>query len=134
MVEEDEGYAIIELIGEWNDCLHNDIATIKREIIDYLIGQGIYRYVLCCDNVLNFHGSDDSYYEEWWDDIKEDNGWIVFLNIHEHVRDEMESMRLQYYCNFGDAFQDFNWRRSHPKQVIPVIEAILHKSIKQLRY
>ena len=32
--EYDEGYCIIELIGEWNDTLYNDIMTFKRNIID----------------------------------------------------------------------------------------------------
>ena len=26
-----EGYAIVELIGEWNDLLYNDIMFLKRE-------------------------------------------------------------------------------------------------------
>lgn len=30
---------------------------------------------------MNFYGLDDSYYEEWYDDIKEEDGWICCLNI-----------------------------------------------------
>ena len=26
----EDGYAIIELIGEWNDCLNNDVMFLKR--------------------------------------------------------------------------------------------------------
>jgi hypothetical protein len=36
----DDGYVIIELIGEWNDLLHNDIMLFKRNIIEHLMAQG----------------------------------------------------------------------------------------------
>ena len=45
---------------------------------------GINKYILIGENILNFHYSDDSYYEEWFDD-NGDNGWIVLLNFREHV-------------------------------------------------
>jgi hypothetical protein len=35
----DEGYVIIELIGEWNDLLHNDIMFLKRNIIEPLMAK-----------------------------------------------------------------------------------------------
>ncbi|MEZ4990567.1 MAG: hypothetical protein R2824_09145 [Saprospiraceae bacterium] len=47
-VDYTEQYAILELIGEWNDCLHNDIMFLKREIIDALIQEGIYKFILVC--------------------------------------------------------------------------------------
>ena len=37
----DEGYAIIELIGEWNDLLHNDVMLLKRNIVEHMMAQGI---------------------------------------------------------------------------------------------
>src|SRR5210317_610552 len=40
------GFAIIEFIGEWNDCLHNDIMRLKRDVIDDLIHNGINKYIL----------------------------------------------------------------------------------------
>ena len=42
----DELFAIIEFIGEWNDCLFNDIMQLKREVIDVLIAEGINRFIL----------------------------------------------------------------------------------------
>ena len=35
-VDYEEESAIIELLGEWNDCLHNDIMRLKRDIVDCL--------------------------------------------------------------------------------------------------
>ena len=64
-VEYEKHYAIIELIGEWNDAIENDIMTIRREVTDKLNRHGIYKFILITENVLNFHSSDDCYYEEW---------------------------------------------------------------------
>jgi len=133
-VDYDEEYALIELIGEWNDCLHNDSMFIKRELIDAMINQGIYKFILLCDNVLNFHGSDNSYYEEWWDDIKDEGGWISIVNTLDHVLQEMEGAQLQYYCNLGDNFNEINWRKLKPKQAYIEIDRILNSNIKQLTY
>ena len=56
------------MFGEWNDTLHNDIMFFKRNVIDHLIGQGIRKFILLGENLLNFHGSrDDEYYEEWFE-------------------------------------------------------------------
>ncbi len=81
MADYDLQYAIIELIGEWNDAIENDIMTLKRDVIDSLITQGITKFILIGENVLNFHSSDDCYYEEWYDDIADLGGWILLLNM-----------------------------------------------------
>lgn len=130
----DEGYTIIELIGEWNDCLTNDVMYLKREVVDLLTPHGINKYVLICDNVLNFHGSDDCYYEEWYDDIKDAGGWIVFLNTLDHVEDEMQSMMIQNYAHFGDYFNGVNWRPLTPKAIHFAIEELISSGVKQLSY
>jgi hypothetical protein len=116
-VEYNEGYTIIELIGEWNDALYNDIMFLKRDVIDLMIKQGIQKYILICDNVLNFHSSDDCYYEEWYEDIKDSEGWICLVNTFDHVIQELKRPRLQYYVNFGSQFNDIDWRRKTPDNV-----------------
>ena len=93
-VDYSSAFACIELIGEWNDCISNDIMFLKREVIDALTCHDIAKFVVFCDNVMNFHNSDDSYYEEWYDDVKEEGGWITFVNTFDHVLKEMESVRL----------------------------------------
>jgi hypothetical protein len=131
-VDYEEGFAIIELIGEWNDTIYNDIMFLKRNVIDPMIKKDIFRFMLICENVLNFHGSDDSYYEEWWDDIKEDGGWIVFLNTHRHVVEEMSRTRLQIYANFGPEYNDINWRTQKPERVAEAIQALVEGRIKRV--
>ena len=58
----DRGFAIIEFIGEWNDALYNDIMFLKRDLIELMMKEGINKYILIGENVMNFHGSDDCYY------------------------------------------------------------------------
>lgn len=128
----DEGYAIIELIGEWNDCLYNDSMYLKREVIDYLNEKGIYRYIMLCENVLNFHGGDNDYYEEWYEDIRDEDGWIVFINTLQHVHEEMKDAQLHFYVNFGPNFNDINWRPHKPKVIYEAIEGMLNGKVKRL--
>jgi hypothetical protein len=131
-VDYDEGYAILEFIGEWNDALHNDIRFLKREIIDSMVSQDIYKFIIIAENVLNFHGDDNCYYEEWYDDIKDEGGWITFVNIHDHVEEEMKDTQIQYYANFGKYFNDVNWRPHKPKHVFKAVEALVHGDVKRL--
>jgi len=133
-VDYEEGYVFLELIGEWNDCLNNDIMFLKRELVDILIHHGVNKFVLLCDNVLNFHGSDDSYYEEWWEDIKESGGWIAMVNTLEHVTKEMENIRLQYYVNVGHELEEINWRKANPLQAFQEIDRMLNIKTKQIGY
>src|SRR5690606_36466343 len=82
-VDYDEGYAILEFIGEWNDAIENDIMTLKRDLIDEMIAMDINKYIFIGENVLNFHASDDCYYEEFVEDL--DDGWVALVNFHQHV-------------------------------------------------
>ncbi len=124
----DEKFAIIELIGEWNDAINNDIMMLKRDIIDELIYFGINKFILVGENVLNFHYSDDSYYEEWFDDIGED-GWIVFLNFREHVLKEFKRANIDYYFITGGELNEFEWRKFSPGQVYGNLAKIINKRL-----
>jgi len=88
------GFYIIELMGEWNDALYNDIMYFERNIVEPLIDNGINKFILIGENVLNFHSSDNDYYQEWFDEIED--GWIVGINFREHVIKEFEDANLDY--------------------------------------
>jgi len=133
-VDYDEHYAIIELIGEWNDCIHNDVMFLKRNIVDSLIDKGISKFIVICENVLNFHGSDDSYYEEWWEEVNDENGWIVFLNSLDHVLYEMEAIKLQFYVKLGIHYNFMEWRKSKPFNLFLRVSELIATESKQLYY
>lgn len=124
----DEGYAIIELIGEWNDAIDNDIMFLKRDILEHMMDYGINRFIIIGENVLNFHASDDSYYEELYSEL-EDDGWIVFLNFREHVLREFRDQNLDYYIHFGGELDDIHWRKLQPPQLYAVIEKLLSRRL-----
>lgn len=123
----EEGYTIIEMIGEWNDLLHNDIMFLKRNIIDPLVDEGVNRFIMIGENVLNFHTSDDSYYEEWFEDIED--GWIAFINFHEHVLSDFADANIDYYITSGGKLNELNWRTYPPSQLILKVDEMVMKRI-----
>lgn len=119
------GAVVIEFIGEWNDAINNDIMHLKRNIIDELTPLGITKYILIGENVFNFHGSDDCYYEEWFDDVED--GWIAALNFAPHVTSELSRYNIDNYINYGGELDTVNWRALGPAKLFTLID-------KQLSY
>jgi hypothetical protein len=131
----DENYCIIEMIGEWNDTLHNDIAILKQKIFEPMLDKSIYKFILLTENVLNFHGSDDCYYEEWAEECREESGWIVLLNTFDHVADEMNHTGLQHFIHYGWQFNHIDWRLHKPKTLYQLVEDCLKNRLKgMVRY
>ncbi len=127
-VDYEQGYTIIEMIGEWNDVINNDIMTLKHEVIELLQDQGISKFILIGENVLNFHSSDDSYYEEWYNDI-EDEGWIALVNFRDHVLEEFKQSQIDYFLSFGGELDTMLWRKFTPIQMFKKVEEIIHHRI-----
>lgn len=126
-VDYEDGFAFLEFIGEWNDCISNDIMHLKRNVIDAMLDHGINKFVLIGENVLNIHADDDSYYEEWFQDVEE--GWIALLNFQPHVLDEMQRYHLDYFLNFGGELDDFIWRGQHPESLFNKIEELVMRRL-----
>ncbi|GAB4145447.1 MAG: hypothetical protein Fur0041_20050 [Bacteroidia bacterium] len=120
-------YCVIELIGEWNDTLYNDIMLLKRDIIDELQHQGINHFIIIGENVLNFHYSDESYYEEWYEDVED--GWVAFVNFREHVLTEMKRARIDWYVNWGGELDDLPWRTFKPSQLFERVNKLIHNRL-----
>ena len=131
-VDYDAQYAIIEFIGEWNDAIENDIMYLKREVIDSMIRNGIYRFILLCEHVFNYHSDDDSYYEEWWEDIRDDEGWICMVNTFDHVVEELRGAKLHHFMHFGKALNHASWRKLKPADLHDLLDAFVNGQIKRL--
>ncbi len=123
----DQQYTIIEFIGEWNDALHNDIMFLKRNIFEHMMSEGIDKFILIGENILNFHGGDDSYYEEWFDDVEE--GWIAALNFRDHVLEEIKETNIDNYLLVGGNLEDISWRTLLPDQLFTKIDKIALKRL-----
>jgi hypothetical protein len=125
-VDYESQYAVIELLGEWNDAIENDIMTLRREMTDHLYRQGITKYILVAENVLNFHSSDDSYYEEWHEQLEDDNGWITLLNMPEQSKHDFKKARLTNYVEMLDLPQ---WRTLKPEFLFQLIDQEMMKRL-----
>ncbi len=123
----DQGFVILEFIGEWNDCLHNDIMFLKRDIIEPMVEEGIDKFILVGENVLNFHPSDELYYEEWIDEIE--NGWVALLNFRDFIQNEMSAFGIDQYFVLGGSLQDVRWRTAEPYQLFTKIERVVQRRI-----
>ncbi len=128
----EQGQCIIELIGEWNDCLLNDIMYLKRKIADKLLDHGIFKFVLCMDKVLNFHGIDSAYYEEWKEDLIEEDGWVACVETQDHVMKEMHKYQLNHYLHLSEELNRINWRKLKPKLLFQKLEHIINRQIQTL--
>lgn len=126
-VEYTRGYAVIEFIGEWNDAINNDIMHLKRNVIELLQAEGINKYILIGENILNFHGSDDSYYEEWFDEVE--GGWIAAVAFPEFVRQEMERYQIGQYVNMGGTLEIENWRTYKPLMFCELIDGLIQRRL-----
>ncbi|MBL7761732.1 MAG: hypothetical protein JNK08_13645 [Sediminibacterium sp.] len=119
-------FAIIEMIGEWNDAIENDIMELKREVIELLAAQGISKYILITENVLNYHSSDKEYYQEWYEEVSEENGWIVALNMPEATQQDFRKKKLHYYIELMELQ---NWRVYKPYHLFKKIDDALSNRI-----
>jgi len=122
-----KNFAVIELLGEWNDCLYNDIMFFKRNIIEPMIEEGIDKFILIGENVLNFHASEDDYYQEWFDEIGD--GWISAINFRQHVLDEFARANIDYYIAFGGPFDHVDWRTIGPNQLFERVSQLIIKRL-----
>ena len=121
------GYAIIEFIGEWNDAISNDIMHLKRNVIDHLTTYGINKFILIGENVFNFHGSDDSYYEEWFEDVED--GWIAAVNFRDFIHAEWQKYYLDTYINFGGNLEIVNWRTLMPRHFCEIVNRLISRRL-----
>ncbi len=122
----DEGFAVIELLGEWNDCINNDIMFLKREVMEPLMENGVNKFILVGENVLNFHASDECYYEEWSEEL--DDGWIYMLNFREHVLNEFCQNSIDKYFTNLETNYEMHWRTFRPMQLFQKIELSISES------
>lgn len=125
----DDGFAVLEFIGEWNDLLHNDIMILKRNVIEDMMAEGIHKFVLIGENVLNFHSGDDEYYSEWFEEINEADGWIALINFRPHVLADMQAANIDQYVLLGGRLNDVPWRTMAPEAVMSHVGTLVMRRL-----
>lgn len=118
-VDYDLGYVVIELLGEWNDAIENDIMTLRRNITDRMQDHGVLKFILIAENVLNFHSSDDSYYEDWWERVADDGGWLIMINMPLQSQHDFKKSRLDNYVALLEVPQ---WRTMKPDFLFQLVD------------
>jgi hypothetical protein len=121
------GFTVIEFIGEWNDAINNDIMTLKRNILEILLEEGINKFILIGENIMNFHGSDDSYYEEWFEEVED--GWIAAVSFPEFVEDELKKYKIDHYINMGGTLHIPQWRTLLPTVFFELISNLIQRRL-----
>jgi hypothetical protein len=121
------GYTVIEFIGEWNDAINNDIMELKRNIVEPLVKEGINKFILIGENIMNFHGSDDCYYEEWFEEVED--GWIAAVSFPEFVQEEFKKYNVDNYVNMGGTLQIDKWRTMQPHNFFEVVNGMINRRL-----
>ncbi len=127
MADYEERFVIIELIGEWNDAIENDIMTLKRDVVDIFLANGISKYILIAENVLNFHSGDKDYYEEWFEEVSDQDGWVVCLNMPEQTQHDFKKAKLNYFIEKMDLD---SWRIYKPFHLFKLIDEQILKRLE----
>lgn len=118
-----EKYAIIEMLGEWNDAIENDIMELKREVLEKFMDEGIYKFIIITENVLNYHSDGKEYYEELCEDVTDGKGWVVCLNMPEQTQYDFRRAKLDSYIELMELD---NWRIYKPFHLFKKIDGELH--------
>jgi hypothetical protein len=121
-------YTVIELFGEWNDTLHNDVMHLKRTLVDHFVDAGVKHFILVGENVLNFHGSyEDDYYAEWFEEVED--GWIAAMHFAPFIEEEWAKYKIDYYVNFGGNLQIPNWRTLKPEMIFFMLDKLIKRRL-----
>lgn len=109
------GMAMVELIGEWNDAISNDIELLICNLLDFLIAEGVNKFVLLGTYVLNYHAGENDYYYDLVDKLE--GGWIKYLEFSEVVLNEMYDNGVLDYMSPAN-LQSINWRIKQPEVIL----------------
>jgi F0F1-type ATP synthase gamma subunit len=91
--------------------------------------EGISKFILIGENVLNFHTSDDEYYSEWFEELSEADGWVALVNFRQHVLEDMQSANIDQYFLLGGKLKTMAWRTYEPEGVFANVEAMVMRRL-----
>ena len=101
--------------------------TLKRDIIEDMMHEGICKFILIGENVLNFHSSDDCYYEEWFEEVED--GWIAAVSFPAFIQEEFRRYRLDQFINMGGTLQVEKWRTLNPLAFCTLVDNLIQRRL-----
>lgn len=123
----ESAYTILEFFGEWNDVLHNDIMTLKRDVLEPIMQEGIHKFILIGDNLLNFHAGEVDYYDEWLEELND--GYVALINFRPHLLDEIRQFGLDEYLLFGGELDHMEWYSWSPKKLFRTVDDLISRRL-----
>ena len=118
-----EGYAIIELFGEWNDLYDNDFKLLAENCLTYLIDHGVKKFILVCENVFHAYVESDDYYEALQEEIED--GWMCLIKPRANVLEEFQDYGLLPYFYQSPQLDSLQWRKFKPHQLYQLVNSRL---------
>jgi hypothetical protein len=79
----------------------------------------IYKFILIGENVFNFHNGDRDYYEELYEELSDENGWAVMINLHQASQHDFLLKKLNRYIELME-FE--KWRTYKPEDFFLLID------------
>jgi hypothetical protein len=99
---------------------------MKRDVVDKMEAEGINKFILITENVLNFHSGDKDYYQEWYEEVSDETGWIVCLNMPEATQYDFKKAKINYYVELMSLD---NWRTYRPFHLFKKIDDEINKRL-----
>ena len=121
----DEHFAVIELMGEWNDLFENDWRLLTENCLDWMLEQGITQFILLCENVFHIYLDSDDYYEAFAE--RNADVWVCLLRAREEVLAELERYRLSGYFYWNSQFDDLRWRKMKPWELFAQVKSSMDR-------
>lgn len=118
-VDYQEGYAIIEFIGEWNDIYDNDFKLLSESVLSFLLDFGVNKFIFIVENVFHSYLDADDYYQAMEDQLGE--GWICLLKTRQEVKEDMQEYGIDQYFYFNPTLDEIAWRKLKPFQIYGLV-------------
>ena len=119
-VSYEDKYAIIELLGDWNDLQQNDFRLLSDNCLRLLLEEGVNKFILIAENIFNTYLGPDDYYEALTEDLE--TGWLVLIRPREQMKMEFREYGIDQYVFWSDEWDDLNWRKLKPWQLFQLVD------------
>lgn len=118
-VDYQEGYAIIEFFGEWNDIYDNDFKLLCENVLSFLLDFEVNKFIFIVENVFHAYMGADDYYQALEEELGD--GWISLLKTRREVKEDMQEYGIDQYFYFNPNLDQLAWRKLKPFQIYSLV-------------
>lgn len=118
----EQQFAIIELMGVWNDLFENDFKLFAENCLTFLMDAGIRKFIFICENVLHIYLDADDYYQAVQEEIEE--GWLCLIRPREHVLEDLRSANIDRFFILSEKLDALHWRKLRPWELFEEVRKL----------